>query len=86
MSEKVKLLLELRRKKAKLKTVEKKINVKEKHEPTQGILANLHLLRETRAELRHDIEVAAVNLIAVKDYLREIEDDEDDLEMILLDS
>ena len=90
ISEKVRLQLELRAKKKKLKTVEKKIKAKEpevfKPDPPRGILANLGALREQRAELKRDIEVAAVNLMAAKDFLKSLDfdDDEDDLEVLFL--
>jgi hypothetical protein len=81
--EQSRLRTEFKKKKRKLKTVERKIERAEKQEHPQGILANLHLLQEQRRELRNDIEIAAVNLEAIKQYFG---DDEDDLEVILFDS
>lgn len=91
VSEKVRLQIELRKKKLQLKKVEAKIKKEEpkvfQPEPPQGILANLGSLREQRAELRKDIEIVAVNLAAAKDFLRSLQfddDDEDDLEVLFL--
>lgn len=94
LRDEVRLYLELRQKKARLKTVERKIKIAERklqptqtHEPPQGILANLHLLRDKRAELKHGIEVTAVNLQATKDFLQGLkfpDDDEDDTDILSL--
>ena len=83
ISEKVRLELELRAKKKKLKAKEPEVF---KPDPPRGILANLGALRERRAELKRDIEVAAVNLMAAKDFLKSLDfdDDEDDLEVLFL--
>jgi hypothetical protein len=95
-SEKIKLELELKQKKKRLKTIDRKIKIAEAkleptqtREPPQGILANLHLLKEKRAELRERIEITAVNLQAAREFLGELkfpDDDEDDLIAILYDS
>src|SRR3954470_6527424 len=71
--EKVRLELRLRKEREKLKKIEKKIETVEKRVAIgpvpQGVLANLGALRERVAELRRDIEITAVDLTAIYDFL-----------------
>jgi pyruvate/oxaloacetate carboxyltransferase len=88
--EKVRLELRLRKEREKLKKIEKKIATVEKkvsiREVPHGVLANLGSLRERAAELRKDIEITAVDLIAIKDFIGSLnfDEDEDDIEELLL--
>jgi hypothetical protein len=88
--EKVRLELKLRKEREKLKKIEKKIATVEKRVAIgpvpQGVLANLGALRERVAELRRDIEITAVDLTAIYDFLGSLnfDSDEDDIEEILL--
>lgn len=88
--EKVKLELKLRKEKTKLKKIEKKIATVEKKvavtEVPQGVLANLDSLRVRAAELRRDVEITAVDLIAIHDFLGSLnfDDEENDIEELLL--
>jgi hypothetical protein len=91
--EKVRLELRLRKEHEKLKKIEKKIATVEKKVATRttpvpdGVLANLGSLRERVAELRRDIEITTVDLLAIKDFLGSLrfdDDDEEDIEVLLL--
>jgi len=85
--EKVKLELKLKRDQTKLKKIEKKIETVEKKVSVQkvplGVLANLDSLRERASELRREIELTAVDLMPIYDFLNE-SDDEEDIEVLLL--
>ena len=81
-AEVTKAVKELKKVEAKIKTVEKKLQVKR----TEGILANLLTLEMKKDEIRNQIQGFKLELDHIKPFLRKMEEDEDerDVEMLLL--
>jgi predicted ribosome quality control (RQC) complex YloA/Tae2 family protein len=79
---------ELVKQEKQLKTVVKQIKTSEKkvkQERAEGILANLHRLEFRKDEIQHKIEALRQELIPLEWFL-EADADEDDEEVMLLDS
>ena len=86
LHEKRQLAVQLKKKKAELKKVEKKIAVAKKNPPEhpQGILANLFRLELKREELRTEIHAKESELLSLQWLIEAVEIDEDDEEVMLL--